>query len=544
MFKKPVKKGVTRFFVSFGIFIALSLAVSMVSAHTIPKEIMDLPHLIDPSNIEKTEEYAPGEILVKFNPSVTQVKINSINSAFGTSILETIPQIDVYRIEIPSDVTVPEMVQKYLNLPGVEFAEPNGIYYALTTLPDDPYYTYQWALPIIEAPEAWDIATRGEDVSVAIVDSGVDLDHPDLADQVGPGYDFVNDDSDPRDDYGHGTHCAGITAANANNGIGIAGLSRDTKIMAVKVLGQWGWGTWDDIAQGINYAADNDARIISLSLGGYTPSSTLEDAVNYAYAQGCLLVAAAGNDDLNTPFYPAAYPNVMAVAATNSDDLKAWYSNFGSHIEVSAPGGETFFLHDARGVLSTMPTYWVTLNNYGYSTDYDFLQGTSMACPYVAGLGGCILSRNPYLRNDQVREYITDYVDDLGSPGRDQYYGYGRINAWNTLDMVPILWVGEFSEVRNFPNPFILGETDQVTIAFPPGMNATGMNASVTIKIYNTAGQLVRTLDEEGSEIRKDKGEAYFDGRNDNGEQLASGLYPYVIQGDGEKAIGKMTLIK
>jgi len=537
MLKKSVMKRVTRFFVSFCIFMGLSLTVSVVSAHRFPKKAIDLPHSMDPGNIEKTEKYAPGEILVKFKASVAQTRIRSINSAFGTFILHTIPQIHVYQIKIPADATVPEMAQRYLSLPEVEFAEPNAMYYALATVPNDPYYGDQWALPIIEAPDAWDIPIRGSDIIVAIVDSGVDLYHPDLVNQVLPGYDFANGDSDPTDDYGHGTHCAGIVTAQTNNGAGIAGLSWDAKIMPVKVLTAEGWGYLSWIADGITYATDSDVRIISLSLGGYSPSYTLEDAVDYAHAQGCLVVAAAGNDDWNIPSYPAAYDNVMAVTSTNRDDSKAYYSNYGSYIEVSAPGGEMYYLHDTGGILSTMPTYHVTMNNDGYSMNYDYMQGTSMACPYVAGLAAFILSRNPYLSNEQVGEHIKDYADDLGSPGWDQYYGSGRINAYNGVDSIPILFVEEISEVVSFPNPFKLGRTKQVTIAFPVGMG-------VVVEIYNVIGQLVRTLDEEDSEIFKDKGEAYWDGRNDNRDRVSSGLYVYVIQGGGEKAIGKITFIK
>lgn len=519
MFKKSVKKEVSRFFMSFCIFfIALSSIAFGVKAEVFVEKAKDWPHVTELGTADKAEKYAPGEILVKFKPGLSKATINSINSAFGTSILDAIPQIDVYRIEIPSDVTVPEMIKKYLSLPEVEFAEPNGIY-TLDTVPNDPYYGNQWALPIIEAPDAWDIRTRGRDIVIAIVDTGVDLYHPDLVNRVLSGYDFVNRDSDPMDDNGHGTHCAGIAAAETNNGIGIAGLSWDGKIRPVKVLTAGGWGYWSWIAEGIIYAADNDARIISISIGGYYYSSTLENAVNYAYNKGCLIVASAGNENTNAPHYPSGFANAMAVSATDSSDSRAWWSNYGSSIEVAAPG------------VSILSTYWY------YGSTYGYMSGTSMSTPYVAGLAAFILSRNPYLSNEQVREYIKDYADDLGSPGWDQYYGSGRINAYNGVNIIPILFVGEISEVASFPNPFKLGETNQVTIAFPIGMD-------VTVKIYNVIGQLVRTLDEEGNEIRKSKGEAYWDGRNDNGDKVSSGLYVYVIQGGGDKAVGKITLIK
>ena len=518
------------------ILISLDLMVSGVIAKEFSK-VVKSPRMLYFSDLQKGEEYAPGEILVKFKASVSQARINSINFAFSASVLDIISEISVCRIGIPVDTNVSEMIEKYSIISEVEFAEPNRVYHALISplmIPTDSYYSRQWALPKIEAPAAWDIKTRGKDIIVAIVDTGVDLYHPDLENQLVWGYDFVNDDFDPMDDCGHGTHCAGIAAAEANNGIGVAGLSWDAKIMPIKVLNAEGSGGEFDIAHGIIWAAYNGADVVSLSIGGYSPSYTIKDAIDYAYSGGCLVIAAVGNDNIAQPMYPAAYENVIAVSATNKDDGKAYYSNYGSYIDVSAPGGEMSYYHDERGILSTMPTYHVTLNDEGYSEDYDYLQGTSMACPYVAGLAAFALSRSSHLNNEDVKKFIQDYADDLGN---SQYFGSGRINAYRTVNAIPRVIVHKISEAKSFPNPFKLYENDKITISFPVGMG-------VTIRIYNLVGQLVRTLDEEGTEVYKDKGEAYWNGRNDNGNKVSSGLYIYVIQGGGKKGTGKITLIK
>ncbi len=491
---------------------------------------------ISPGKIEHT----PEEILVKFKPRVNEREIKALNSLMGAEILKTIPRIGVRRVKIPRGSKVGEMVKKYRANPDVEYAEPNYLLYALG-VPNDSSYSSQWALNKIEAEEAWDIKIRDEDVTVAVLDTGADLSHPDLSGRLLPGYDFVNNDSIPGDDHGHGTHCAGIIAAQANNDAGIAGLSWKSKIMPLKVLGATGSGALDGVALAIIYAADKGVRVISLSLGTYHYSNTLKEAVDYAYNKGSLVIAAAGNDSTSQPSYPAGHENAMAVSATNKNDSAAYYSNSGSYIEISSPGGEMSSLHDPGGIYSTMPTYPVTMNNSGYSRDYDYLQGTSMACPYVAALAAFIFSRNPNLTNERVRTIIRDSADDLGPAGFDTVYGYGRINAFRAVDLVPVLQVERIAGVINFPNPFKPSRDARVTISFPSEGESDG---EISVKIYNLAGELVRKLDEEGSEVRSEKGEAYWDGRNEAEERAASGLYIYLLKTDTAKARGKITLIK
>ncbi|NIO72039.1 MAG: S8 family serine peptidase, partial [Anaerolineae bacterium] len=320
----------------------------------------------------------------------------------------------IYKLKVDEKADLAQAIRAFKSSPYVEYAEPNYIAHVFIT-PNDSYWSSQWGMTKIEAPAAWDITTGSDSVTIAIVDTGVDLFHPDLSGKLVSGYDFVNNDSDPQDDYGHGTHVAGIAAAKTNNGTGVAGLSWGAKIMPVKVLDDYGSGGYEDVANGIIYAANNGADIINLSLGGTVYSWTLKDAAEYAHDLGCVIVAAAGNDNSSVS-YPARYPEVFAVAATDSDDQKASFSNYGPEVDVAAPG------------VSIRSTYW-----WGGST-YEWLSGTSQASPHVAGLAALIWAVNPSLNNTQVQSIIKQTADDLGAAGRDNYYGFGRINARRALE--------------------------------------------------------------------------------------------------------------
>ncbi len=299
-------------------------------------------------------------------------------------------------------------------------------------IPNDTYYsTYQWNLPQIQASYAWAVSTGSSDVVVAVLDTGVDLTHPDLQGKFVAGYDFVNNDADPSDDEGHGTHVTGIIAACTNNSQGVAGVSWEGTVMPVKVMNWRGEGTHAQVAQGIIWAADHGARIINLSLGGESGSATLQNAINYAYSQGVLVVTAAGNyyQEENPVMYPAAYPHVLAVAATGDQDEHAAYSETGYYVDAAAPGGNPRSSWDANLNHWITSTYW---RGAGYGA-YLQIAGTSQAAPHVAGLAALIWSVSPSLSNDQVEQIIEETAVDLGVPGRDDVFGYGRIDAYRAL---------------------------------------------------------------------------------------------------------------
>lgn len=363
------------------------------------------------------------------NNPASRSEVGQIAAKHEGKIVDTVSFNDVAGaavVELPV-TSVPSFVGDIAGANLASYVEPNMKMQA-QFIPNDPDWSLQWAPQKIQADWAWNTTTGNSSILVAVVDTGIDYTHPDLsANYVPLGFDWVNNDTDVMDDCGHGTHCAGIIAASINNSIGIAGLAQ-VRIMAEKVLDYSGFGYDDWVANGIIHAVNEGAKIISLSLGGYGDSELLHDAVRYAYSAGVLLVAAAGNDNTNMESYPAAYNEVIAVAATDQNDVKADFSNYGDWIELAAPG---------VGIYSTMPTYQVYLNSMGYSMNYDYLSGTSMACPQVAGVAALVWSLYPNKSRDWIRQWLRYTADDLGDPGFDVYYGYGRVDARNAVELTP-----------------------------------------------------------------------------------------------------------
>lgn len=258
-----------------------------------------------------------------------------------------------------------------------EFIEPNYIYKTFE-VPNDPDYGKQWNLRSINIESAWD-ETKGSGVTVAVIDTGISP-IPDLKDtKFVKGYDFVNDKIEAYDDAGHGTHVAGTIAQSTNNNYGVAGIAYEASLMPLKVLGASGGGTVADIAEAIRYAADNQADVINMSLGGAGESQLMEDAINYAHSKGVLIIAAAGNSNQNSASYPARYPHVVGVAALDSVGIKAPYSNFGAGVDIAAPGGS-----EAGKILQE------TINPETGESIFEGYQGTSMAAPHVAGVAALV----------------------------------------------------------------------------------------------------------------------------------------------------------
>lgn len=310
-------------------------------------------------------------------------------------------------VSVPTN-KVSSFLTNILNNKNVGYVEPNWNFHIDMT-PNDPEWTKQWGPAKIEADIAWETQKGDSTFLVAVVDTGIYYTHSDLAANYVPlGYDWVNDDSDPVDDHGHGTHCAGIIAAVVNNSVGISGIA-NVSIMAEKGFACNGIGYEDDLANALIHAADQGANIISCSWGGSTDSQLIQDAIEYATNIGALVIAAAGNTGTNERIYPAAYPEVIAVTATNKKDKPASFTTYGDWVDLAAPG------------TSIYSTY---LRN-----SYRSLSGTSMACPHVAGVAALVWSQYPTMNNEQVRSQLIYTADDLGAAGFDVYYGYGRVNA-------------------------------------------------------------------------------------------------------------------
>jgi thermitase len=285
--------------------------------------------------------------------------------------------------------------------------------------PNDPFLHLQWGWSEVKADVAYEAGYDGEGVVVALLDTGVDTEHPDLTANFVDGWNFIDDNDNVTDVDGHGTMVCGIVAAITNNSIGVAGVASNVTIMPLKVISEAG-GSLIDISSAIIYAANHEADVIGMSLGGAFTRGTraLKDAVNYAYQHGCVLVAAAGNNDTSELFYPAAYDNVVAVSAIDEADEKASFSNYGDYIDFCAPG---------VNIVSTWKGGTYASGN-----------GTSFAAPFVTGVVALMLSKYPALSNENVIETLRAQAVDLGDLGWDQFYGWGLIDASAAVSLQPV----------------------------------------------------------------------------------------------------------
>lgn len=352
-------------------------------------------------------EFASGQILVRFHPGTPASEIASAHGLNQGQTIKVLDRIGVHVVRVPAGDEL-WAVDRYRANPNVLYAEVDGLVKALGFTPNDPMLPDQWGLARVEAELAWGVTRGSSTIRIAILDTGIDAEHGDINPKVVAARNFTTSRT-VSDRNGHGTHVAGIAAAVTNNARGIAGLGFDSVLMNGKVLGDDGSGRWSWVASGIIWAADNGARVINMSLGGTSHSATVEDAVNYAWGRGVVLVAAAGNSNTSDPMYPAFYANVIAVAATDRNDARATFSNFGTWVDVAAPGVD---------ILSTLP-------RRGRTDHYGWMSGTSMSAPFVAGLAGLVWTTSWGTSNTAVRDRIQATVDPIVT---DQPIG-GRINA-------------------------------------------------------------------------------------------------------------------
>ncbi|MGW9101548.1 S8 family peptidase [Priestia megaterium] len=342
------------------------------------------------------------QIIVKFKEDVCEETQLKIHHKHKCTILDHNKELDFQVLHSKRDINT--LIKIYNKLEEVEYAEPNHMLKAFYT-PNDSFFAYQYGPQKVQAPDAWDVTTSNGNIKIAIIDTGVQLNHPELAIKLWPGYNFVEGNLNPNDGNGHGTHVAGIAGALTENGLGIAGIAPSASIIPVRALDNSGNGTLSNIANAITYSTNAGAKVINLSLGSSQGSITLENAINHAWNQGVVIVAAAGNEASNTLTYPAAYQNVIAVASTDINDQKSDFSNYGTWVEVSAPGST---------ILSTYTGSY-----------YAYLSGTSMACPHVAGLAALLAAQGK--NNVQIKNTILSTCDPV--PGTGSYWTYGRINA-------------------------------------------------------------------------------------------------------------------
>ena len=461
--------------------------------------------------------HVKNELLIKIDPaSLDSVLLSLVDLGIvAPRPNDNVELLDTYVIDVAPE-KLEETLAALRNIRGIEFVEPNYLA-QLASLPNDPYFPLQTGLAEMQIPETWDALPNKQQVVVAVLDTGVDAVHPDLADRMWVnagetgvdasgndknkngidddnngyvddwrGWNMVKNSNDIIDTQGHGTHLAGIIGASINNSTGISGIAPNARIMAVKVLDSTGYGSYAQVSEGIVYATDMGAKIINLGFGGIGSSEYLQNAVNYAVNHGVLVVAASGNGGTDVPYYPAAYPGVIAVSALGEKLTWAPFSSIGAHISLSAPG---------TGIYSTM-------RGGGYAQ----LSGSSQSSANVSGVAALLASQPQFANVDNLRSALLGSALDLGAPGQDPYFGYGSVRAFDAL--------GYYGPVLPTPTPWPAPTTDPNGYVSPQAITylwATGSSPSFDA----TTNNLVNSTDRAFNDLLADSTAFYgANGRN------------------------------
>ncbi|SFU38537.1 S8 family serine peptidase [Nitrosospira multiformis] len=361
--------------------------------------------------VKKPLGWAKGRILVMPRAGLPEKELAKVLGEHGGKGRK-IGQSNLYIVDLPGNASEKAVAARLAHHPAFKFAEiDQEVEPAL--IPNDPYYGSAWHLPKIGTPSAWD-SSLGSGVTIAILDSGVDSSHPDLAMELVPGWNFYDNNSNTSDVYGHGTKVAGAAAAAGNNALGVASVAARSKIMPIRVSGSNGYATWSAISQGLIYAADRGVRVANASFLGLTDSSSTRSAAQYMKNKGGLVIVSGGNTGVQQNY--AATTTMIPVSATDGNDARTSWSSYGNYIALAAPGA---------GI-------WSTTKGGGYGA----VSGTSFSSPVTAGVVALMMAAKPTLSNIQIESLLYSTAVDLGAPGRDPYYGYGRVNAARAVQAV------------------------------------------------------------------------------------------------------------
>jgi subtilisin family serine protease len=448
---------------------------------------------------DESKDYINNQLIVKFKESVTEEQKKQILQSVNGNVLSTQENGNFTLVSTPKSLDLTSMAKELLKHKEIEFVEPN---YQMENsfTPKDPLYSKQWHLKKIQASKAWDQTKGASSVIVAVIDGGVQLNHPDLVGKIVYPYNTVSGGTSfPPND--HATHVAGIIAATLNQSGG-AGVAPNVKIMPINVFSGDSANMFD-VAEAIIYAADHNVDIINMSLGGYRYSYTLDSAAEYAKSKGILLIAAAGNEDTNYESYPAALDAVLGVSALNSSDIITDFSNFGHYIDFAAPG---------EGIYSTIS-----------KSKFSAMNGTSMASPIVAGVAALILSKNPLLTSTQVEAVLKKSSVDLGSSGWDSLYGYGRVDAYRSLQFTQY----PISNVALSSSTFTMSGSTKTNISF-----STSGGSKVSLYIQDSKGKIVKKLI-SGKAWSGGKVSVSWDGKLDGGTYAVGGTYKVLAMVSG-----------
>lgn len=500
--------------------ISTLLALLMLLATALPAAAAEDP---EPPTTDAVGEVVPGEVVVKWRDArrgteVAQEHGLAVLAELGTSG-DGLPSVVATRGRAVNTV-----IAELRADPAVAYAEPNYVVHladegsVAAVSVNDPKTAGQYSLDQMRVRDAWSL-TKGGSGIVAVLDTGVQANHPDLSGRVLAGYDFVNNDSNAADDNGHGTWVAGIISSKPNDGYGIAGISWSDKILPVKIMSGSGTGDTSDLTSGIIWAANHGATVINMSVGGFPTSQYVQDAVNYAWNKGVVLVGAAGNNNRQESFFPASFANVVSVSATQSNDEFSNWSSYGPNVDVSAPGASV------QTTNCTVCTY-AGHNTWG---EHTYISGTSFATPNVAGVIALIRARYPSYTPAQVVSRLISTVDDRGYSGFDIRYGAGRVNAFRAVGgsvASPVAAAGDAREPNNSlgaaqviplgsatrPTIYPAGDVDVFAVDAPRGgrldvrvtgvvdtraypWNGSPLPIDPIVELYSTSGTLIRRVD-------------------------------------------------
>lgn len=390
--------------------------------------------------------FVEGRVLVRFHPNVDEGRVLG---QFGASIERHIDSIGVHVLKLPAGRAADAVAQAMNNHPDVEFAEVDSLIPA-ASIPNDPYYKSQWHLPRIQAPAAWNTTVGDSGLIVAIIDTGVDGTHPDLASKMVPGWNFYDNNSNTSDIEGHGTATAGTVAAIGNNGTGVSGVIWNCLIMPIRISDPTSNATYSAAASAITYAADHGARVANMSYAMYM-SSTVLSAAKYFQSKngGGVLAMSSGNS--GGPWSSSWTSSALVVGATDPNDNLSYYSTTGAMVSLTAPGDSIYTTANGGG--------------YRYGT------GTSFSSSIVAGVAALLFSVNPKLTGVQVQNILEKTADDLGPAGWDSSFGYGRVNAANAVAMA-------LSSSSTTPTP-----TSSPTVNFSSPLNGSIISGTSVIQV-------------------------------------------------------------
>lgn len=458
-----------KLFIGMSILLAAFLLAGTASATTrmvpVPLDPLPGPGPLDADSVRVDpagREYVVGEVVVSFGDGLDQARIDRVSAPMrrqlDLELEENLGEINAQVMNLGDEISEQEqseLIARIDSRPGVEDVQLNYVEKPFT---NDPFYSQQWWLPRIGAPEAW-ARTTGR-VKIAVLDSGVDVSHPDIGTTtVTHWYDYVSHISTAWDYSGHGTHVTGIAAALTDNGVGVAGTAPGATVYMAKVCDLYDDGETrcPQIAaiEAILDLAGSGVPVFNMSLGGYNYNQTYADAIAYAASLNHTIVVAAGNDATDSPSYPAAYPGALSVSATDPQDGDADYSNYGSWVDISAPGGEG---EGENKMVSTYPT--------SLGTGYAYLQGTSMATPVVSGVAA-MLSQQGYSGAALTGKLLAT-ARDVGAAGRDNLFGCGIVDAnAATLTSTPATGCGRTIAEPENPTPIVPTPTVPVTPTEP-----------------------------------------------------------------------------